>query len=175
MSATTSKKLYKAKLRYKKEWEVHYPWLHCTDPNDGMFCNSCQKYGNASAGSKGAWTTRGVKDWNHTTELVKQYMRSQWHGDAAVTVAIAEQADSGGSVLKPQCSSAAWEADERQQKYQGVAKVNAVSLFSCKELNSSHNTFQIWSSFWLPMEILCLKNIRERTQLMPSTLQCSVL
>ena len=30
---TSKKKLYKAKLSYKKEWEIHYPWLHCTDPN----------------------------------------------------------------------------------------------------------------------------------------------
>ena len=97
MSVTTSKKkLYKAKLSYKKEWEIHYPWLRCTDLNDGMFCNTCKKYGNAPAGCKGAWTTRGVKDWNHATELLKQHMHSQWHRDAAVTAAMAEQAESGG-------------------------------------------------------------------------------
>ena len=116
MSVTTSKKKYKAKLSYKKEWEIHYPWLH------GMFCKTCQKYGNAPAGCRGAWTTRGVKDWNHATDLLKQHMVSQWHTDAAVTAAavtaaavtaaMAEQAESGGSVLELECSSAAREAAE---------------------------------------------------------------
>ena len=45
-----------------------------------------------------------MKDWNHTTvhtaELLKQHMHSQWHRDAAVTAAMAEQAESGGSVLE---------------------------------------------------------------------------
>ena len=74
-----------------------------------MFCNTCQKYGNAAAGCRYAWTTKGVKDWNHATELLKQHMCSQWHKDAAVTAAMAEQAESGGSVLELQCSSAARE------------------------------------------------------------------
>ena len=121
MSLTTSKKkLYKAKPSYKKEWEIHYPWLRCTDPNDGIFCNICQKYGNAPAGCRGAWTTRGVKDWNHATELLKQHMHSQWHRDAAVTAAMAEQVESGGSILELQCSSAARGAAELRQKNREV-------------------------------------------------------
>ena len=54
-----------------------------------------------------------MKDWNHATELLKQHMHSQWHRDAAVTAAMVEQAESGGSVLELQCSSAAREAAER--------------------------------------------------------------
>ena len=110
---TTSKKLYKAKLSYKKKWEIHYAWLRCPDSNDGMFCNTFQKYGNAPARCRGAWTTRGLKDWNHATELLKQHMRSQWHRDVVVTAAMAEQAESGVSVLELQCSSAAWEVAEQ--------------------------------------------------------------
>ena len=109
--------------------------------NDGMFHNTCQKYGNAPAGCRGAWTTRGVKDWNHATELLKQHMRSQWHRDAVVTAAMAEQAESGDSVLELQCSSAAREAAERRQKNRAVLlKLMRSSLFSYKEPNSSHNS-----------------------------------
>ena len=54
------------------------------------------------AGCRGDWTTRGVKDWNHATELLKQHIHSQWHRDVAVS-----------AVLELQCSSAAWEAAER--------------------------------------------------------------
>ena len=82
--------------------------------------NTCQKYGNAPAGCRGAWTTRGVKYWNHVTELLKQHMRSQWHRDAAVTAAMAEQTESGGSILELQCSSAVWEAAKRRQKNREV-------------------------------------------------------
>ena len=85
-----------------------------------MFCNTCQKYGNAPAGCRGAWTTRGVKDWNHATELLKQHMRSQRHRDAALAAAMADQAESEGSVLELQCSSAAWETAEPRQKNRDV-------------------------------------------------------
>ena len=34
--------------------------------------------------------TRGVKDCNHATEVLKQYMHSQWHGYAAVAAAMTE-------------------------------------------------------------------------------------
>ena len=116
MNVTKSKKLYKAKLSYNKEWEIHYRWLRCRDPNGGMCCNTCQKYGKPPAGCRGAWTTRGVKDWNCATELLKHHMCSQWHRDAAVTAAVAEQAESESSVLELLCSSATREAAERQQK-----------------------------------------------------------
>ena len=85
-----------------------------------MFCNTCQKYGNTPAECRGAWTTRGVKDWNHATKLLKQHMHSQWHRDAVVAAAMAKQAESGDSVLELQCTSAAQEAAERQQKNREV-------------------------------------------------------
>ena len=38
--------------------EVH--WV--TDPSKGMFCGTCQRWGKPPAGSRGAWTTRGITD-----------------------------------------------------------------------------------------------------------------
>ena len=29
-----------------KEWEKKYPWVTCKDPSDGMFCETCLKWGN---------------------------------------------------------------------------------------------------------------------------------
>lgn len=100
MTASEKKKLYKAKLTYKKEWEAKYPWVCCIDPSLGMFCGICQKLGKNPAGSRGAWTSRGINDWNHATELLKQHGDSTWHRDAAATAAMAEQADKGGSVIQ---------------------------------------------------------------------------
>ena len=92
------KRIYKAKLSYKKEWEKKYPWVTCKDPSDGMFCETCLKWGNPPAGSRGAWKTRGITDWNHGTELLKQHADSQWHRDAAATAVMARQVESGKSV-----------------------------------------------------------------------------
>ena len=84
-----------------------------------MFCGTCEKWGNPPAGSAGAWTTRGVTDWNHGTELLK-HVHSQWHRDAAGTAAMAQQVESGKSVLEVQCASAALEAAERRQRNRDV-------------------------------------------------------
>ena len=64
--------------------------------------------------------TRGITDWNHGTELLKQHADSQWYRDAAATAAIAEQAEKGRSVLELHCASAAKEAAERRQRNRDV-------------------------------------------------------
>ena len=68
-----------------KEWQKKYPWVTCKDPSNGMFCETRLKWGNAPAGSRGAWKTRGITDWNHGTELLEQHADSQWQRDAAAT------------------------------------------------------------------------------------------
>ena len=112
---------YKAKLSYKKKWEEKYPWVSCVSPADGMFCSICQKWGKPPAKSRGGWTTRGITDWNHASELLKQHADSLWHGDAAATAAMAQQVErSGQSVLELHCSSAAREAAERIQRNRSI-------------------------------------------------------
>ena len=85
-----------------------------------MFCETCLKWGNPPAGSRGAWKTRGITDWNRDTELLKQHADSQWHRDAAATAVMARQVESGKSVLELQCSSAAQQAAERRQRNRNV-------------------------------------------------------
>ena len=63
------KRIYKAKLSYKRMGKEIS--LGHKDPSDGMFCETCLKWGNPPAGSRGAWKTRGITDWNHDTELLK--------------------------------------------------------------------------------------------------------
>ena len=88
----------------------------CANPTDGMFCAVCQKWGRPPAGTRGAWTTKGVNDLNHATELLKHHADSKWHRDAAAYAAMAKQAEGGNTVLNLQCSTAALEAQERRQK-----------------------------------------------------------
>lgn len=59
---------------------------------------------------------RGILDWNHATDMLKKHANSQWHRDASATAAMAQQTESGMSVLEMQCSSAARElADKRER------------------------------------------------------------
>ena len=97
LPVSQKKKLYKAKLSYKKDWKTKYPWVCCNDPSEGMFCGTCQKWGRCPAVSRGEWTTRGITNWNHATELLKQHADSQWHRDAAATAAMTEQSREGKS------------------------------------------------------------------------------
>lgn len=112
LTAGEKRKLYKTNLIFKKEWEKKYPWVTCTNSTDGMFCAVCQKWGRPPAGTRGAWTTKGIGDWNHATELLKQHADSKWHRDAAASAAMAKQAEGGDTVLDLQCSTAALGAQE---------------------------------------------------------------
>ena len=73
LSPSELRKRYKAQLSYKREWENKYPWVTCRDASIGMFCTICQKWGLPTAGSRGAWTSRGITDWNHANELLRAH------------------------------------------------------------------------------------------------------
>uniref|UniRef100_A0A1X7VXB8 Uncharacterized protein n=1 Tax=Amphimedon queenslandica TaxID=400682 RepID=A0A1X7VXB8_AMPQE len=77
-----------------------------------MYCTVCQKWGNPPAGARGAWTTTGICDWNHGTELLRQLGQSKWHSDTASTAAMA-QADVACSVVALQITNAARADAER--------------------------------------------------------------
>ena len=106
-----------------------------------MFCSICQQWGNPPAGSRGAWTTRGITDWNHASELSKQHSDSMWHRDSATTAAMAQQLESSGqSVLELQCSSAAREAAERRQKNRDVVLKLLRSVYFLTKHRIPHTT-----------------------------------
>ena len=81
-----------------------------------MFCKICQKWGQPSAGSRGAWTTRGPTDWKHATELLKLHAWFKCHKDAAVTTDMAQQAERGDTILGLHCSAAAKELAEKRSE-----------------------------------------------------------
>ena len=90
----------------------------------GMFCKICQKWGQTSAGSRGAWTTKGLTDWKHATELFKSHAWSKCHKDAAVTTDMAQQAERGDTIPELHCSAAVRElAGEKKQNYEILLKL----------------------------------------------------
>ena len=60
-------------------WGEVYLWVQCEDPKVGMFCSHCKKWGRPPPSAKGEWTTRGIVDWKHATELLKLPSESKCH------------------------------------------------------------------------------------------------
>ena len=92
-------------LSYKKVWEKVYPWVQCGDPEVGMFCTLCKKWGRPSPSAKGGWMTRGIVDWKHATELLKQHSESKCHQDLSITARMAKHVEQQ-NVIEMQCADA---------------------------------------------------------------------
>ena len=98
--------------------------MSCVSLADGMFCSICQKWGKPPAGSRGGWTTRGITDWNHASDQLKQHADSLWHRDAAATAAMVQQVErSGQSVIELHSSNAARDAAERMQGNRSIITI----------------------------------------------------
>ena len=64
---------------------------------------------------KGGWMTRGIVDWNHATELLKQHSGSKWHQDSSITVRMAKHVEQQ-NVIEMQCAGPARQAEEQKKK-----------------------------------------------------------
>ena len=117
MTCPVSNKLsaQQKKLSYKKVWEEVYPWIQYEDPKVGMFCTPCKKWGWPPPNAKGGWRTRGIVDWNHTTEPLKQHSGSKWHQDSSITARMAKHVEQQ-NVIEMQCAGAAKQAEEQKKK-----------------------------------------------------------
>ena len=115
LSAQQKKKCYKKMLSYKEAWEKVYPWVQCEDPKVGMFCTLCKKWGWPPPSTKGGRMARGIVDWNHATELLKQHSGSKWHQDSLITARMAKHVDQQ-NVIELQCAGAAKQAEEQKEK-----------------------------------------------------------
>ena len=65
--------------------------------------------------AKGGWTTRGLVDWNHATELLKHHSGSKWHQDSSITARMAKHVEQQ-NVIEMQCAGAAKQAEEQKKK-----------------------------------------------------------
>ena len=65
--------------------------------------------------AKGGRTTRGVADWNHATDLLKQHCGSKWHQDSSITARMAKHVEQQ-NVIDMQCAGAAKQAEEKKKK-----------------------------------------------------------
>ena len=114
LSAQQKKKCYKKKLSYKKVWEKVYPWVQCEDHEVGMFCTLC-KNGKATTKCRRWVDDKGIVDWNHATELLKQHSGSKWHLDSPITARMVKHVDQL-NVIEMQCAGAAKQLEEQKKK-----------------------------------------------------------
>ena len=107
-----------------------------------MFCTICQKRGLPTAGSRGAWTSRGITDWNHANELLRAHEKSRCHRDAATAASMSQQEKCGNSVLELQCSAAAKEAACRAERNRSIVLKLIRSIYFLAKDKIPHTTVQ---------------------------------
>ncbi|XP_064386984.1 zinc finger MYM-type protein 1-like [Halichondria panicea] len=137
-SKSDKKKAYKSKLTYRQQWKLKYSWIDCANAEMGMFCVICKKYGKPPGNARGAWTTRGITDWNHATEMLKLHNDSKWHKDAAITAQMAQQSDL--SVLELQNAASARDTKERKKKNQAIILKLLCSIYFLIKHRIPHTT-----------------------------------
>ena len=89
--------------------------------------------------AKGEWTTRGVVDWNHATELLKQHSGSKWHQDSSITVRMAKHVEQQ-NVIEMQCAEAAKQAEEQKKKNREIILKLIRSIYFLAKNRIPHST-----------------------------------
>ena len=85
-----------------------------------MFNRICQKYGQPPLKTKGGWTSRGICDWNHATELLKLHDSAKWHKDAAIAARMVVPSASSGSVVDLCVAATAKQLEEERQRNRSI-------------------------------------------------------
>ena len=132
-------KSYKAGLSFRPKWKETYDWLLCESSDEGMFCSICRTHGRPPSSAKGAWTVRGIRNWNHGAEMLKQHNSSQWHKDAVVA---SQHAASGRTVFGMQLAGVRKAQEEKRLKNRSIIlKLLRSVYFMAKEHVPHPTTF----------------------------------
>ena len=95
------------------------------------------------AGHQHAWTVKGVTDWNHATEMLKQHNDSKGHKDAAISVRMAEQAKETGTIADLQLAASSKHAEAQRQMNRAVLLKLLRSIYFLTKSRISHTiTFE---------------------------------
>ena len=105
-----------------------------------MFCRVCQDFGRPSATARGAWTVKGMTDWNHATENLKQHNESKGHKEGALSARMAEQAANVGNVLDLQLAASAKQAEELRQRNRSILLKLLRSVYFLAKSHIPHTT-----------------------------------
>ena len=119
--------------------------------------------------------TRGIVDWNHTTELLKQHSGSKWQQDSSITVRMARHVEQQ-NVIEMQCVGAAIQAEEQQKKNpEIILKLMRSIYILAKNLIPHSTTYKELIEFQVLNGDDLLETYLSEGHLMLSTHQDSVL
>ena len=127
---------YKAGLSFRPKWKETYGWLLCVSSDEGMFCSIYQIHGRPPS-AKGASTVRGIRNWSHGAEMLKQHNSSQWHKDAVVA---SQNAASGRDVFSMQLAGAAKAQEEKRVKNLSIILKLLRSVYFMAKEHVPHST-----------------------------------
>ena len=88
---------------------------------------------------KDGWTTRGIVDWNHATELRKQHSGSIWHQDSSISARMDKQVEQQ-NVIEMQCAGAAKQAEEQKKKNREIIFKLMRSIYFLAKNRIPHST-----------------------------------
>ena len=89
--------------------------------------------------AKGGWSTRGIVDWNHATELLKQYSGSIWYQDSSITARMAKHVEQQ-NVIEMQCAGAARQAEEQKKKNREIILKSMRPIYFLAKNRIPHST-----------------------------------
>ena len=95
--------------------------------------------GKTTPSTKGGWTARGISDWNHASELIKQHESSRWHKDSIITVRMAQQCEQQ-CVAEMYTSAATQEAAKRKEKNRDILLKLLRSIYFLVKNRIPHST-----------------------------------
>ena len=99
----------------------------------------CKKWGRPPPSARGGWRTRGIVDWNHATELLKQHSGSKWHHDSSITARMAKHVEQQ-NVIEMQCAGAARQAEEQNKKNREIILKLMRSIYFLAKYRIPHLT-----------------------------------
>ena len=87
----------------------------------------------------GGRTTRGIVEWNHAIELLKQHSGSKWHQDSSITARMAKHVEQQ-NVIEMQCAGAAEQAEEQKKKNREIIHKLIRSIYFLAKNHIPHST-----------------------------------
>ena len=95
--------------------------------------------GEAPPSAKAGWMTRGIVDWNHATELLKQHSGSKWHQDSSITTRMAKHVEQQ-NVIEMRCAGVAKEAEEQKKNNREIILKFMRSIYFLAKNRIPHST-----------------------------------
>ena len=104
-----------------------------------MFLTRCKKWGRPPPRAQSGWRIRGIVDWNHATELLKQHSGSKWQQDPSITARMTKHVEQQNAI-EMQCAGAAKQVYEQKNKNPEIILKLMRSIYFLAKYRIPHST-----------------------------------